>query len=189
MMRITTLLLLSFLYFPNIQAQKVCRQNYKNEASVSYNELFSFVFGAVGMSYERTLYHKKGRDNFISIQLDFAFNPNRANINDRIIALNYLTPSLKYNFGDRHIYSIGTGVAFSSLNTTPIIAFNYKYDFRKYKFTIGAGLQISYFGLAKTIEYYHSTPPTVITSPFWQYSYDYSLQDRILFNIRVGKYF
>jgi hypothetical protein len=179
--------MVSYVY--STQAQKVCRQNYKNEASISYNELGSFVLGAVGMSYERTLYHKKGKDNFISFQLDFAFNPDRANINERIIALSYLTPTLKYNFGDRHIYSLGIGEVFSLLDNTPIAFFNYKYDYRKHKFTIGAGLQISYFGLARSEEHYNSNPTVITGSYFTPYSYSSKWQDHILFNIRVGKYF
>jgi hypothetical protein len=191
--RFIVVLFFSNFYFSNsIQAQKACRQNYKNEASLSYNNLMSFVLGSAGLSYEYTIVHKKDKNNYISVQLEYAskldllldvYTLNR-------IATKYFTPSLKYNFGDKHIYSIGVGVVLSFLNTTPASFLNYKYDFRKYKFTIGCGLQLNYLGLAKTKEYYNPTPTVVVTGSYWSpYSYDYSWRDHILFNIRVGKYF
>jgi hypothetical protein len=191
-MRASILLLLSVFYFSNIQAQTSRRQNYKNEASLSYNDLMSFVLGSAGLSYEYTIFHKKEKDNFISVQLEYAskldlllggYTLNR-------VTTHYLTPSLKYNFGNKHIYSVGVGAVISFFNTTPASFFSYKYDFRKYKYTIGCGLQLNYLGLAKTKEYYNPIPPIVASGSYWSpYSYDYSWKDRILFNIRVGKYF
>jgi hypothetical protein len=187
-------ILLSFLliYAVDGQAQKVCRQNYKNEASLSYNNLMSFVFGAAGLSYERTIYHKKNKDNFVSIQLEYTsmIDPyNNIYIIDDRVAFRTLSPSLKYNFGSRHIYSLGIGAVFSYLNTTPACSLNYKYDLNKYKFTIGGGLQVSYLGLAKTKEQYNPLPPIIVTGSLSPYSYHYSWKDRILFNVRIGKYF
>jgi hypothetical protein len=186
-------ILLSFLliYAVDGQSQKVCRRNYKNEASLSYNNLVSLLPGTVGLSYERTIYHKKNDGKFVSIQLEYAFLFNLYdNINNiNRIAYRTITPSVKYNFGNKHIYSVGAGVVFSLLNTTPACSFNYKYDFRKYKFTLGGGLQVSYLGLAKSIEEYNPIPPIVVTGSFNYYRYKYSWKDRILFNVRIGKYF
>jgi hypothetical protein len=189
-MRIIILSFIMFSHVYTVQAQKVCRQNYKNETSLAYNDLMSFVLGAMSVSYERTIYHKKGKDNFISAQLEYTNKIDLSGIDvSNYVATRFLTSSLKYNFGDKHIYSLGAGVVFSFLNITPIGSFSYKYDFRKYRFTLGGGLQFSYLGLARSVVRYSSIPPIVITKPNWQYDYDYSWKDHILFNIRVGKYF
>jgi hypothetical protein len=105
------------LHFSNSHAQKVCRQNYKNEISIAYNELFSFVLGAMSASYERTIYHKKGKDRFVSAQLEYTNKIDLSGLDrSNVIAIRFITPSLKYNFGDKHIYSLGAGVVFSGLN-------------------------------------------------------------------------
>jgi hypothetical protein len=193
-MRITTLFSIMVSYVYSTQAQKVCRQNYKNEASISYNNLMSLVLGSLGLSYERTIYHKRNKANFLSIQLDYASKIDLYGIDvSNRIATKYFSPTLKYNFGDKHIYSLGLGVVISNLNTasSSLCFFNYKYDFRKQKLTVGGGLQVSYLGLAKSEEHYNPIRPTQnISSLFWSpYSYSSTWQDRILFNIRVGKYF
>jgi hypothetical protein len=189
-MRIIILLQFIFFHIHYIQAQKVCRQNYKNETSLSYNDLMSFVLGAMSASYERTVYHKKETDVFLSVQLEYTNKVDLTGADvSNYVATRFLTSSFKYNFGNKHIYSLGTGVVFSFFNITPVGSFSYKYDFRKYKFTLGGGLQFSYRGLARSELRYSSIPPIVITTPNWQYNYDYSWKDHILLNIRVGKYF
>jgi hypothetical protein len=189
-MRIFSLVFIMISYVYSTQAQKVCRQNYKNETSLSYSDLMSFVLGSMSASYERTIYHKKGTDNFISAQLEYTNKIDLSGIDvSNYVATRFLTSSLKYNFGNKHIYSLGVGVIFSFLNITPIGSFSYKYDFRKYRFTLGGGLQFSYLGLARSELRYSSIPPIVITIPNWQYNYDYTWKDHILLNIRVGKYF
>jgi hypothetical protein len=193
-MRVSILLLLSMFYFSNIQAQKSCRQNHKNEASLSYNDLMSFILGSIGLSYERTIFHKKHKDNFISIQLEYASKVDAFDVNvGNRIATKYFSPSFKYNFGSTHIYSLGLGVVLSNLNTavSSSCSFNYKYDFKKQKLTVGGGLQVSYLGLAKSEEHYDPNRPTSnIGSIFWSpYSYSSIWKDHILLNIRVGKYF
>jgi hypothetical protein len=189
-MRIITLLLLSFLYFNNINAQQVSRHNYKNECSLSYNNLMSFVFDAGGISYERTLYQRKNNDKFLSIQFDYGIKINAYGFSATSrTALSYLTTSVIYNFGQKHIYSVGLGMVVSLLNTTPACSFNYKYDFKKNRFTVGAGLQVSYLGLALSKEYYNPKPKIITGSFFSPYSYGSSLSDRFLFSVRLGRYF
>jgi hypothetical protein len=124
-MRFNILLSFFLFYAVNIQAQKVCRQNYKNEASLSYSNLMNFVFGAVGLSYERTIHHKKKSDKFISLQFEYASKLDLYNVATfSRVPRATLTPTLKYNFGDKHIYSIGVGASLSLLNTTPTASFS-----------------------------------------------------------------
>jgi hypothetical protein len=176
-------------------SQKNCRQNYKNEISLSYNNLLDINFAFFGLSCERVVYHKKKKNDFVSVQFDYLIASYLQNpyIYGRISSV-CMTPSIKYNFGDQHIYSIGAGASLIFLklpNVSPVGTFNYKYDFKKHKLTIGVGLQISYFGLAMSEEYYDPNPPTHnITSTFWSpYNYKSIWKDHILFNIRAGKYF
>jgi hypothetical protein len=188
-------ILLSFLliYAVDGQAQKVCRQNYINEVSISYNNLMSSVFSSVGLSYELTMHSKKNKSNFVSLQLDYVSRVDivEMSISNRIAA-RYLIPSLKYNWGYKHIYSVGLGVGMSNIHdfVLPSMLFNYKYDLRKQKCTVGIGLQAIFDGLAKTVEHYNPIPPKQITNIVWSpYTYSASWKDRILFNIRIGKYF
>jgi hypothetical protein len=186
-------ILLSFLliYAVDGQAQKVCRQNYKNEASVSYNNLLSFALGSTGLSYERSIYHKKNKNNFISLQVDYVSMinlPELFYLDKR--AYRYIAPYVKYNVGDKHIYSIGLGGILSFFTITPAGSLSYKYDFRKYKLTFGAGLQVSYLGLASSVEQYNPPPkPPIVNTGAGLYIYSSSWKDRILFNVRIGKYF